>query len=50
MIGARHSEDPPPPAARPDASNPTFIFNEPRVGYRMPEGRGDDSEGTPVER
>ena len=21
-----------------DANNPTYIFNEPRVGYRMPEG------------
>ena len=21
-----------------DAQNPTYIFNEPRVGYRMPEG------------
>ncbi len=27
-----------------DADTPTYIFNEPRVGYRMPE-REDDSEG-----
>ena len=24
-----------------DADNPTYIFTEPRVGYRMPEGEGD---------
>ena len=23
-----------------DASNPTYIFAEPRVGYRMPKGAG----------
>ena len=23
-----------------DAANPTYIFNEPRVGYRMPKGEG----------
>ena len=26
-----------------DADNPTYIFTEPRVGYRMPEG-GDAEE------
>ena len=24
-----------------DADNPTYIFNEPRVGYRMPGAVGD---------
>ena len=24
-----------------DADNPTYIFTEPRVGYRMPEGEQD---------
>ena len=23
-----------------DADNPAYIFNEPRVGYRMPKGEG----------
>ena len=23
-----------------DAGNPTYIFTEPRVGYRMPRGEG----------
>ena len=23
-----------------DADNPTYIFTEPRVGYRMPKGEG----------
>ena len=23
-----------------DEGNPTYIFTEPRVGYRMPEGEG----------
>ena len=27
-----------------DASNPTYIFNEPRVGYRMPEGEKQGQE------
>ena len=26
-----------------DAGNPAYIFNEPRVGYRMPEGETPDS-------
>ena len=25
-----------------DSDNPTYIFNEPRVGYRMPEGEMDE--------
>ena len=29
-----------------DAGNPTYIFNEPRIGYRMPEGEGLGSEST----
>ena len=28
-----------------DADNPTYVFTEPRVGYRMPRGEGR-SEGT----
>ncbi len=27
-----------------DAANPTYIFAEPRVGYRMPRGEGQDSD------
>ena len=27
-----------------DANNPTYIFNEPRVGYRMPKGETTDRE------
>ena len=29
-----------------DADNPTYIFTEPRVGYRMPkrEGQGRETE------
>ena len=27
-----------------DAGNPTYIFNEPRVGYRMPEGEAPGAE------
>ena len=28
-----------------DADNPTYIFTEPRVGYRMPQGRDAESGG-----
>ena len=28
-----------------DASNPTYFFAEPRVGYRMPEGEGQEDAG-----
>ena len=28
-----------------DANNPTYIFNEPRVGYRMPRGETPEGEG-----
>ena len=27
-----------------DANNPTYILNEPRVGYRMPKGEGQELE------
>ena len=27
-----------------DADNPTYIFTEPRVGYRMPKGEAPDQE------
>ena len=27
-----------------DADNPTYIFTEPRVGYRMPKGEGQERE------
>ena len=27
-----------------DADNPTYIFTEPRVGYRMPKGEGQGRE------
>ena len=27
-----------------DANNPTYIFTEPRVGYRMPRGEGQGEE------
>ena len=31
-----------------DASNPTYFFAEPRVGYRMPKGEGQgEGEGDP---
>ena len=30
-----------------DADNPTYIFTEPRVGYRMPKGEAADA-GTSV--
>ena len=30
-----------------DADNPTYIFTEPRVGYRMPKGETPDEEATP---
>ena len=26
-----------------DADNPTYIFTEPRVGYRMPEGEAENT-------
>ena len=29
---------------RDDASNPTYIFNEPRVGYRMPKAETTEQE------
>ena len=29
-----------------DADNPTYIFTEPRVGYRMPKGEGQEHEGS----
>ncbi len=29
-----------------DAGNPTYIFTEPRVGYRMPEGKTEEREGS----
>ncbi len=34
-----------------DADNPTYIFTEPRVGYRMPKGEqtGSAQEGDMVE-
>ena len=28
-----------------DASNPTYFFAEPRVGYRMAKGEGKDDTG-----
>ena len=28
-----------------DADNPTYIFTEPRVGYRMPKGGGEGKGG-----
>ena len=28
-----------------DADTPTYIFTEPRVGYRMPKGEGQGTEG-----
>ena len=27
-----------------DANNPTYILNEPRVGYRMPKGETQNQE------
>ena len=27
-----------------DADNPTYILNEPRIGYRMPKGEGQGRE------
>ena len=30
-----------------DAENPTYIFTEFRVGYRMPKGEGGGGEKTP---
>ena len=30
-----------------DADNPTYIFTEPRVGYRMPKGEMQEREGGP---
>ena len=30
-----------------DADNPTYIFNEPRVGYRMPKGETKEQEAEP---
>ena len=27
-----------------DADNPAYIFNEPRVGYRMPKGEGQEKK------
>ncbi len=35
-----HSLTRAPPQAGEDASNPTYIFAEPRVGYRMAKGEG----------
>ena len=29
-----------------DADTPTYIFTEPRVGYRMPKGEGQGTEGS----
>ena len=29
-----------------DADNPTYIFTEPRVGYRMPKGETREREET----
>ena len=31
------------------ADNPTYIFNEPRVGYRMPKGEAKGSEESEAE-
>ena len=30
---------------RDDADNPTYVFTEPRVGYRMPKGEGRTTRG-----
>ena len=30
---------------RDGADNPTYIFTEPRVGYRMAKGEAQDQEG-----
>ncbi len=30
-----------------EADNPTYIFTEPRIGYRMPKGETPDEEATP---
>ena len=34
-----HRRKDPPPQAGDDANSPAYIFTEPRVGYRMPNGR-----------